>query len=33
VPEFRELLDNPKDWIAEPSSPVQLTVVGSYRLF
>jgi hypothetical protein len=33
VPEFRELQDNLKDWIAEPPSPEQLTVVGSYRLF
>ena len=33
VPEFREFQANLKDWIAEPPTTEQLTVVGSYNLF
>lgn len=33
VPEFREFQQNLPGWLAEPSSPEPLTVVGSYRLF
>jgi hypothetical protein len=33
VPEFREFQANLKDWIAEPPTTEQVTVVGSYNLF
>ena len=33
LPEFREFQDNLKHWLAEPPTPEQLTVIGSYRLF
>jgi hypothetical protein len=33
VPEFREFQDNLKNWITEPPTPDQLTVIGSYNLF
>jgi hypothetical protein len=33
VPEFREFQQNLKDWVVEPPTPDQLTVVGSYRVF
>jgi hypothetical protein len=33
LPEFREFQQNFKQWLAEPPTPEQLTVVGTYRLF
>jgi len=33
LPEFREFQEGLKGWVAEPPSPDQATVVGSYRLF
>jgi hypothetical protein len=33
IAEFREFQRNLKDWVVEPPTPDQLTVVGSYRLF
>jgi hypothetical protein len=33
LPEFREFQKNLKQWLAEPPTPEQLTVVGTYRLF
>jgi hypothetical protein len=33
VPEYRAFLGNLKDWLVEPASQEQLTVVGSYNLF
>lgn len=33
VPAFQEFQANLPNWLAEPPSPEQLTVVGSYRLF
>jgi hypothetical protein len=33
LPEFREFQENLKNWVAEPPTPDQMTVVGSYRLF
>jgi hypothetical protein len=33
VPEFREFQQNLRDWVVEPPTPEQLTVVGSYRVF
>jgi hypothetical protein len=33
LPEFREFQESLKNWVAEPPTPDQLTVVGSYRLF
>lgn len=33
VPEFREFQQNLKDWVVEPPTADQLTVVGSYRVF
>ena|SRR6266545_1393725 len=31
VPEFRAFQESLKGWLAEPPTPEQLTVVGSYR--
>ncbi len=31
--EFREFQENLKGWVAEPPTPDQATVVGSYRFF
>jgi hypothetical protein len=33
LPEFRELQESLSGWVAEPPTPEQLTVVGSYRFF
>lgn len=33
LPEFRKFQENLEHWLAEPPTPEQLTVVGSYRLF
>jgi hypothetical protein len=33
VPEFAEFQQNLRGWLAEPSTPEPLNVVGSYRLF
>jgi hypothetical protein len=33
LPEFREFQESLKNWLAEPPTPDQMTVVGSYRLF
>lgn len=33
LPEFREFQENLKNWMAEPPTVEQLTVVGSYQLF
>ena len=33
LPEFQELQEGLKDWLAEPPDTQPLTVVGSYRLF
>ena len=33
VPAFREFQENVKQWLAEPPTPEQLTIIGSYRLF
>jgi len=33
LPEFRAFQENLKNWIAEPPSSEQVTVIGSYRLF
>ena len=33
LPEFRELQEGLAGWLAEPPSPEQATVVGSYRFF
>jgi hypothetical protein len=33
LPEYRELQEVLKDWLAEPSNSQPLTVIGSYRLF
>jgi hypothetical protein len=33
IPEFREFQANLKNWMAEPPTVEQLTVIGSYRFF
>ena len=33
LPEFRAFQENLKNWVAEPPSSEQVTVIGSYRLF
>jgi hypothetical protein len=33
LPEYRELQEGLKGWLAEPSNSQPLTVIGSYRLF
>src|SRR5258708_20635205 len=33
LPEFRAFQENLKNWVAEPPSSQQGTVIGSYRLF
>ena len=33
LPEFRELQEGLKGWLAEPPNAQPLTVIGSYRLF
>jgi hypothetical protein len=33
VAEFREFQQNLREWVVEPPTPEQLTVVGSYRVF
>ncbi len=33
LPAYAELLDNLKEWQAEPATVEQMTVIGSYRLF
>jgi hypothetical protein len=33
MPAYREFLGSLKDWLVEPASQEQLTVVGSYNLF
>jgi hypothetical protein len=33
LPEFRELQEDLKGWLAEPPNAQPVTVVGSYRLF
>jgi hypothetical protein len=33
LPEFVKFQEDLKQWIAEPPTPEQLSVVGSYRLF
>jgi hypothetical protein len=33
VPAFREFQENVKQWLAEPPTPEQLTIICSYRLF
>jgi hypothetical protein len=33
LPEYAEMLENLKEWYAEPPTVEQMTVIGSYRLF
>jgi hypothetical protein len=33
IPEFQQFQGSLRDWLAEPPTPEQLTVVGSYNLF
>jgi hypothetical protein len=33
LPEYAEMLENLKEWYAEPPTVEQMTVIGSYQLF